>query len=212
MRPLCCFLVFLLVSQACHVSCIAPPSTSHSIASLSFLQRRNSNIALESCKTDVVIRRQYASAFGVLSVVTLLGNAIARLVPIATFPLLSSITRTQSIVYALFVAFMLYVQGYKAFHLKFSPLVVARAAHLPSEPFLYRTLLAGPYCMGLVRATNKRMIISWSTSIGVTLLIVLVKYLPYPWRSIVDGGAVAGLTVGTLSILWHYLLFYIYLD
>ena len=37
-------------------------------------------------------------------------------------------------------------------------------------------------------------------------LVMLVKSLAYPWRSVVDGGVVAGLTLGSLSILYHYVL------
>ena len=47
--------------------------------------------------------------------------------------------------------------------------------------------------MGLMHATKKRRIISWSISIGVAFIVAVVKRLPYPWRSIVDAGVVTGL-------------------
>lgn len=59
--------------------------------------------------------------------------------------------------------------------------------------------------MGLFGATKKRMIISWSISVGVTALVIIVKKLPYPWRSIIDGGVVVGLTYGALSIVYNWL-------
>ena len=59
--------------------------------------------------------------------------------------------------------------------------------------------------MGLFGANKRRIIISWSISAGVTALVVIVKKLPYPWRSIVDGGVVVGLSYGTLSIVFNWL-------
>eukprot|EP01034_Spumella_vulgaris_P025018 gene25018-31423_t len=55
--------------------------------------------------------------------------------------------------------------------------------------------------MGMFNASKKRMIVSWAVTIGVFGLVAIVKQLPYPYRSIVDAGVVAGLSWGTLSIL-----------
>jgi hypothetical protein len=96
-----------------------------------------------------------------------------------------------------------YVEGYKGFQLKFSPLVVARAQTL--KPFkkgspIHHTLLGPFYAMGLFHATKKRKIVSWSVSIGVGLIVAAVKRLPYPWRNIIDAGVIVGLSWGSLSI------------
>jgi hypothetical protein len=109
--------------------------------------------------------------------------------------------------YAAAVATFAYVEGYKAFQLKFSPLVVSRAFTLGPEggrctPL--RAVLAPFYSMGLFHATRKRKIVSWSVSLAVLLIVGAVKRLPYPWRSIVDAGVVAGLTWGATSIAWIY--------
>ena len=40
---------------------------------------------------------------------------------------------------------------------------------------------------------------------GVAAIVALVKRFPYPWRNIVDAGVVAGLTWGSLSILFLYI-------
>ena len=58
--------------------------------------------------------------------------------------------------------------------------------------------------MGLFHATKKRMIISWSVSIGVAVIVAAVKRLSYPWRNIVDAGVVVGLTWGMVSMLGGY--------
>jgi hypothetical protein len=96
-----------------------------------------------------------------------------------------------------------YVEGYKGFQLKFSPLVVARAQTLkPFNGSPIHHILFGPfYAMGLFHATKKRKIVSWSVSTGVAVIVAAVKKLPYPWRNIVDAGVIVGLSWGSLSIM-----------
>ena len=60
--------------------------------------------------------------------------------------------------------------------------------------------------MGLFHATKKRMIVSWSVTIGVAIIVAAVKRLPYPWRNIIDAGVVFGLSWGSISILGGYLI------
>ena len=99
-----------------------------------------------------------------------------------------------------------YVEGYKGFQLKFSPLVVARSFTLsPSSP-IHHILFAPLYSMGLFHATKKRMIVSWSVSIGVAAIVAAVKRLPYPWRNIVDAGVVVGLSWGSISMFGGYII------
>ena len=68
----------------------------------------------------------------------------------------------------------------------------------------YHFLFAPMYCMGLMHATKKRQIVSWSVTLGVATIVAVVKKLPYPWRNIIDAGVVAGLTWGSLSIMLIY--------
>ena len=100
-----------------------------------------------------------------------------------------------------------YVEGYKGFQCKFSPLVVSRSFTLqPSTSPIHHILLGPLYSMGLFHATKKRMIVSWSVSIGVAMIVAAVKRLPYPWRNIVDAGVVFGLGWGSISILGGYII------
>jgi hypothetical protein len=111
--------------------------------------------------------------------------------------------------YAITCAFFAYAEGYKGFQLKFSPLVVKRSSTLVvgtrqgNNPINY--LLAPLYSMGLINATKKRLIISWSVSIGVAMIVALVKRLPPISRCILDAGVVVGLTWGSASILFYYI-------
>jgi len=96
-----------------------------------------------------------------------------------------------------------YAEGYKGFHQRFSPLVVARAQTIkPLQGTPIHHVILGPfYAMGLFHATKKRMIVSWSVSLGVGLIVAVVKRFPYPWRNIVDAGVIVGLSWGSLSIV-----------
>ena len=112
------------------------------------------------------------------------------------------LTLLQWGLYGTSLTFFAYVEGYKAFQCKFSPLVVQRAMTLaaPGAPVGHR--VAAPfYSMGLFHATKKRRIIAWAITSGVALMVGLVKRLPYPWRSIVDAGVVSGLVWGAASII-----------
>lgn len=149
------------------------------------------------------IAKSCAGVWGVLQIVLILSNAIKRLVPIALQPFVQKdLGPGEWTMYVTWCLFMAYNEGYKAFQLKFSPLVVDRAFGIYENPSVLKYILAGPYSMGLFGAEKKRMIISWSITAGVFSLVKLVKMLPYPYRSIVDSGVVVGLSYGTTSILF----------
>ena len=100
------------------------------------------------------------------------------------------------------------MEGYKGFQTKFSPLVVKRSFSLvpgKNGTSWYHFLLAPFYSMGLIHATKKRQIVSWSVTIGVAAIVGAVKRLPYPWRNIIDAGVVAGLSWGSISIAILYI-------
>lgn len=141
--------------------------------------------------------------WGVYQVVFILANAIKRLVPIALQPFIQKdLQPVQWLMYGSWCLFMIYNEGYKAFQLKFSPLVVNRAFGISKNPSVLKYIFAGPYSMGLFGADRKRMIVGWSITAGVFSLVKIVKMLPYPYRSIVDSGVVAGLSYGTCSIVF----------
>lgn len=142
------------------------------------------------------------TVWSLLQVTAILGNALKRLIPIALEPFKQqNLLPWQWSLMAVWAAYMAYAEGYSAFQKKFSPLVVKRAMGLSSRKSPLNILLAGPFSMGLFGATKKRMIVSWCISVGVFGIVKIVKILPYPYRSIVDAGVVAGLSYGLSSIL-----------
>jgi hypothetical protein len=147
-------------------------------------------------------KRHALGLWGIVQVVSVLANAIKRLLPIALHPFQqNNLSAPQWALYVAWCVYMTYAEGYKAFQQKFSPMVVDRAYGIVDNANIFNTLLAGPYAMGLFGADKKRMIVSWAITAGVFSLVKIVKFLPYPYRSIVDGGVVCGLSYGACSIV-----------
>lgn len=139
--------------------------------------------------------------WGVLGVVVLLMQAIVKLAPRALEPFEADMLGGGHVVLLIaWVVIAAYTEGYRAFQKQFTPRVVARAQHLSAHPRLLHVLLAPAFCMGLFHATRKRLIVSWSVSLGVVALIVVVKRLPQPWRGIIDAGVVIALAWGVVML------------
>jgi membrane-bound ClpP family serine protease len=144
-----------------------------------------------------------AGLWGVAGVVAILVKAIIQLTPVALSAYDHPFTTLHRIALVVWVAFMVYSEGYRAFHKAFSPRVVSRAQYLAAHPRPLHVAFAPLYCMGLFHATKKRLIVSWSVTLGVVGIVLLVRELDQPWRGIVDGGVILGLSAGTLSILYY---------
>jgi hypothetical protein len=145
------------------------------------------------------------AAWGAGGVALIVGQAIARLTPIALRPIRTGmLAGWQWAVLIAWVLFQLYAEGYRGFWRAFSPRVVARAFHLARRPRALHVLLAPLFCMGFFHATRRRLIVSWLFTLGLIGLILLVHQLPQPWRGIVDAGVVAGLVVGLAGMAVHF--------
>jgi hypothetical protein len=140
--------------------------------------------------------------WGVGGTVLLLAEAIWRLADTAlTIFRRDGLTRDQAAILAVWVVFIVYVEGYRAFQQRFSPRVVARALHLAREPRPLHVALAPLYCMTLIHATRRRLIASWILVAGIVGIILLVRAMPPVYRAIVDAGVVCALTWGTLVMI-----------
>lgn len=156
-----------------------------------------------------------AEVWGWVGVVYILTNPIKRLLPLALLPFEPGAVAPHAldasgwVAYACFVAFMAYLEGYKGFQRKFAPMVVARAHTLAEGPspsnggvlaWLPKAFFAPFYSMGLFHATKKRLLVSWGMVVGISTVVAACKRVPYPWRSVVDGGVVVGLSWGAASV------------
>ncbi len=139
--------------------------------------------------------------WGFSGVVGLLGYAIYRLVPRASVALDSPLTSAQWVFLVGFALFMLVAEGYRGFQKKFSPRTAARVRYLRDHPTYLHVVLAPLFCMGYFHAKPRTRITSICLTAGIVLLVMLVGYLPSPWRGLVDFGVVVGLGYGILSFV-----------
>lgn len=139
--------------------------------------------------------------WGFAGVVALLGGAIWRLTPRALEALRSPLSPGQWAFLVLFALFMLVAEGYRGFQKKFSPRTAARVKHLRDHPRLLHVLLAPAFCMGYFHATRRTQVVAICLSLGLVMLVLLVRFLPFPWRGLVDFGVVLGLSYGVASFV-----------
>lgn len=136
--------------------------------------------------------------------VAFLSQAIYRLAPLAWEPLRErSLTELQAALYVGWLLVSAYAEGYRGFQKRFSPKVVGRALHLAANPRPLHVLFAPAFCMAYFHATKRGLLTAWGVSSMIVILVVLVRNVPQPWRGIIDGGVVLGLTWGVVSLLYH---------
>jgi hypothetical protein len=147
------------------------------------------------------LRFYLAYLWGVGGIVFLLAEALVRLIPVAWEPIASGmLSPSQWLIYASWVAFNGYCEGYRGFQRAFSPRAAARAHHLAESGSLLQSLLAPLFCMSLFHASRRGLSVAWILLVGIVALVLLVKSLPQPWRGIIDGGVVVGLVWGVFSL------------
>ncbi|GKY91823.1 hypothetical protein MPSEU_000153900 [Mayamaea pseudoterrestris] len=171
---------------------------------------KNNPIAVESKCPVTGLAAVFSSLWGTFGVVYILAKAIRRVLPIALEPFQAGVVPLTQVQLGIYIATCLwfaYVEGYKGFQTKFAPLVVKRSFTLVpgrNGTKWYHFIFAPTYTMGMLHATRKRKIVSFSVTLGVAAIVAGVKRLPYPWRNIIDAGVVAGLSWGSLSIIIIY--------
>jgi hypothetical protein len=146
--------------------------------------------------------RRLLLVWGILGVILLLVSALYRLAPIAWVPIRDGMLTTfHWVVVVIWTLISAHAEGYKGFQKKFSPRTVARAVYLGHHPTPLRAILAPFFCMGLFDATKKVFITAWAVTIGVIILVIIIRALDQPWRGIIDIGVVVGLGWGLASLL-----------
>ena len=100
--------------------------------------------------------RRLVEAWGVAGVFCMLASGVVRLVPPAAESLGGAMGPLEWAGAVLIVVFMAYAEGWRGFHQRFSPRVVARARWIAQDPRPLRVIFAPVLCMGLVVATRRR--------------------------------------------------------
>jgi hypothetical protein len=146
--------------------------------------------------------RKLVFFWGVGGIILILIFAIYRLTPMALalqdIPL--GFFHWVSLLFS--VIYMAYAEGYKGFFLGFAPRAAVRANYLTKNPRVLHIIFAPLFCMGFIHATRKRKLVSFGLTVTIMGFVMAVRYLPQPWRGILDAGVVVGLTLGCFSILY----------
>jgi hypothetical protein len=140
--------------------------------------------------------------WGITGVLMLLGSAVYRLTPLALEAFSYDLLWYHWVSLSLSLFLMAYAEGYRGFQQRFSPRVAARARYLAEHPRALHILLGPLFCMGYFYATRRRKVTSFSVTAAIVLLILLVHFMPQPWRGIVDAGVVCGLIWGIVTVLF----------
>ena len=105
------------------------------------------------------------------------------------------------LVLGLVVVLMAHSEGYHGFQKNFSPRVLSRAWFLYHHPRPWLIVLAPVFLAGYIHINPVRQRITMMLTFGILMLIILIGYLPQPWRGIVDAGVVVGLSWGVVSLV-----------
>ncbi len=140
--------------------------------------------------------------WGIGGVLLILGSAVWRLAPVGREALDYPLGTRHWIFLAVWIALMLWSEGYRGFHRNFSPRVAARARYLRDHPHPLHLTLAPLFCFGFLHATRRRRLTSTAVVLGIFLLVVAVRRLPQPWRGLIDIGVALGLVAGIASVVY----------
>jgi hypothetical protein len=149
----------------------------------------------------VTTGRRIGAAWALVGIVLILGDAIVRVWPYTRDGLRHGLTAGQWAVLVVWVLTMLVAEGYRGFHLRFSPRVAARRRDLLESGQGIDLVLAPLYCIGYFHAERRQVISSCALTAGIVVLILVVHTFDQPWRGIVDAGVLAGLAFGLVSVL-----------
>ncbi len=143
-----------------------------------------------------------AAVWGIAGLSLLLVEALTRLIPRAWTLVGQELTLLEAISLAGILIFFAAIEGYGGFQRSFAPRAAMRAGLLAEEGARQgplRLLLAPLFCMALIGAKQRRLIVNWCLFVGIIGMIAIVMQLPEPWRAMVDAGVVVGLTWGLVA-------------
>ena len=141
--------------------------------------------------------------WGVIGFFALIVSAIVRLFQVSVELLDYEMTLIYTAVLIINCLFMAYSEGYKGFQKNYAPRFAARVKYLSCNATTIEVVLAPLFCMTFFNAPRKRIITSFVLFIMIIGLVILFRFLPQPWRGILDAGVVIGLMWGLLATLYY---------
>jgi hypothetical protein len=96
---------------------------------------------------------------------------------------------------------LVYVEGHRALQKRLAPRMVSRALTLGRAASLRDAILAPLSLLSLVGSERRELARAWSGVGAIVAAALIVRALPEPWRSIIDGAVAAALLWGLVA-LW----------
>ena len=124
--------------------------------------------------------------WGVGGALTILGFAVSKMVRATIEAFSFDLNIWHFLVLIPWTFFMAYSEGYKGFQKGYSPRVASRAVYLRDRCTWLRLALAPFFCLGFFHAPRKRKITVVVLAIGISLIVILFKMIPQPWRGVLD--------------------------
>ena len=85
--------------------------------------------------------------------------------------------------------------------------MASRAVYLRQHSTWLRLLLAPLFSIGYFHTTRAKQITVIVISIVITLIVILFRQIPQPWRGVLDVGVIVGLSWGIIATLIYYAKF-----
>jgi hypothetical protein len=101
---------------------------------------------------------------------------------------------------------LIYAKSYRAFRLRLAPRIGVKARDIRENPTIAKTIFAPLYCLGYFGSGSGVRFRMISITLVMVGLIVVVRYLPEPWRAVLDFGIAVALALGFVFILTEILL------
>lgn len=147
--------------------------------------------------------------WGVCGALAILGYAVSKMVRATSEAFSYDLNVWHYLVMAVWTFFMAYSEGYKGFQKGYSPRVASRAVYLRDKCTGLRLALAPFFCLGFFHAPRKRKITVVILVIGISLIVLLFKYIPQPWRGVLDFGVIIGLSWGIIATVIYFAKFWV---
>lgn len=143
----------------------------------------------------------WRTIWGVGGAMALLSWGVARVWPHAWEPVLDgSLTAFHWALYAFMIVFNAWTEGYKTFQKSITPRVLARAQYVTDHPERVSALAIPFFVAGFFGMQRRALIVRYIVLAVIVAIIVGMRFVPQPWRGIVDAGVVVGLGWGVIAM------------
>jgi hypothetical protein len=142
-----------------------------------------------------------AVTWAMIGLVLILGFACWRMSTYTLESFSMPLYATHWAVFIGFTIFMLYSEGYKGFQKKFSPRFAARCKYLLHHASRTQLIFAPFFCMAYFHAPKKRIIARLILTCMIITFIISFRFIPQPWRGLLDAGVMLGLIWGVIATL-----------